>query len=53
MDFSNVSGHIIYQQTPDRSAAPALEQAHNSRLILGLRPANERRCYKVTPSPID
>ena len=24
----------------------------NTRLILGLRPANERRRYKVTPSPI-
>ena len=24
----------------------------NTRLILGLHPANERRCYKVTPSLI-
>ena len=24
-----------------------------SGLILGLQPANERRCYKVTLSPID
>ena len=41
------------QNTPKReSCALFLEYTVFSGLILGLRPANERRRYKVTPSPI-
>ena len=39
--FYNYMLHIMWQW-----------QVEYTGLILGLRPANERRCYKVTPSLI-
>ena len=34
------------------NGSTASDQSSNTGLILGVRPANERHCYKVTPSLI-